>query len=132
MLINKLQFYLRCNHVNENIVLTFTDRDHTILQTVSFDVSGIQCATMDIPFPNTVLIKIANHQGHDFDIQLESLTLSGLALPNHILDQICFFCANNGTNSTVVRSWHRAGTVTIDFFALNWIEYHLLYGNKIT
>jgi hypothetical protein len=132
MLTNKLQFWLRCDHVNENVDLTFTDRDDKILHTLNFNVSETKGVTIDVPFPNTVFINIADHQKHGVDIRLESLILSGLPLPDHILDQICSFCADDDTSSSVTRSWHRNGKVTIEFFAMNWIEYHLLYGNKIT
>lgn len=70
--------------------------------------------------------------GPNASVVLKKCSLGGLELPKSILDQICNFVPASTNKSIITTNWWENGKVTIDFFAGDWIQYHLLYGNKIT
>lgn len=70
--------------------------------------------------------------GPQASVILKKCSLGGLELSQNILDQICNFVPASTNEPLVTTKWWEDGKVTIDFFAGDWIQYHLLYGNKIT
>ena len=101
------------------------------LGTVSDCRERIMVFTSNLEFPNQLRIELSSSNATPKSAKLLSLDLGGLFLPKNILDQICQFCPTGSDHPMITTEWHSEGTVIIDFFANNWIEYHLLYGNKI-
>lgn len=80
-----------------------------------------------ITVPDTLILHL---QGLSTgNLRLVDLNLGGLSLHNKILDQICHYTDVDG-NQQIMREWHKDGTVMIDFFAKDWLQYHMIYGNK--
>jgi hypothetical protein len=86
---------------------------------------------LKISLPNQVKIMLVTTGEKSCSIKLDSLVLGGLRLPKNILDQICRFTPSNSDSEFIVTNWWSEGVVYIDFFAADWVQYHLLYGNKI-
>lgn len=132
MLTNRLALTFCSSRAIHDLSLSLKDRHHTLINRVFFDDSIQQSVMFDLAFPNTLLIKVENKPDNGASIYLAKMSLSGLSLTDNILDQICQYRALGSDHIMITRSWHRTGTIKIDFFASNWIQYHLLYGNKIT
>jgi hypothetical protein len=130
MLTNNLILKLTSNLVDEKISLAVRDRSNTIINLQTF-TENTKLLCFDMAFPNTLFIDIYNDQSQPISIELSELKLSGLDLPIDILDQICHFTPQSSESNIVTRKWHSQGLVQIDFFAADWVQYHLLYGNKI-
>jgi hypothetical protein len=107
------------------------DRTDTTLGRFTFDDNTQKSTTFDLAFPNTLVIELKNNTDENFVVHLKSVKLSGLHLSTHIVNQICQFRAFGSTHKIVSPTWHQSGIILIDFFAQDWIQYHLLYGNKI-
>jgi hypothetical protein len=131
MLTNKLTLTFVSNKTVSGTTLCLNDRFGSLNNNLSFAEHTEATTTFDILFPNTLCIEIKNSDHNECVIHLKSMSLSGLALPENILDQICHYRPLDSDVATVTRHWHQIGAVTIDFFAANWVQYHLLYGNKI-
>lgn len=74
---------------------------------------------------------VLSELGQQASVVLKKFSLGGLELPQSILDQICIFVPVSSNQSLITPEWWEDGKVTIDFFAGDWVQYHLLYGNKI-
>ena len=111
--------------------MSIRDRTSVVLDKIIFSDNTQKSTTISIPFPNTLYIDIENTQDDTF-VQIESMFLSGLAIPKHIIDQIFYFTKLESSDTTVITSWVGNGVVKIDFFAADYVQYHLLYGNKIS
>lgn len=81
--------------------------------------------------PNQLTFVLTN-LGPQASVVLKKCSLGGLELSQNILYQICNFVPVSTNEPLVTTKWWEDGKVTIDFFAGDWIQYHLLYGNKIT
>ena len=132
MLTNSLTITFRSQKLCNDLILFLKDRNHRIIDQVVFGNNTQKSTTFDLSFPNTLYIEIENRGHNNFLIHLEKIKLSGLSLPDQIIDQICQFRQTGTDVTTISRSWNQLGTVSIDFFASDFIQYHLLYGNKIT
>jgi len=130
MLINTVKIELCCDQVNPDISFSMRDRDHVVVQPTQFkDLCHVDI--FELKFPNTFYIDIVNSGPESMSINIKNLSLSGLKLTDAILDQICWFTPVNHKESKITRNITTSGTVYIDFFSADWIQYHLIYGNKI-
>lgn len=125
----KLDLDLEVGHVPGNMQVVFTDRYNQLSCIESVDQLSIKLS-FDFSVPNQLFIDILN-QDSNF-IRLKTCRLGGLDLPQHILNQVCQFIPSGSKQQTITTLWNQSGKVYIDFFAADWIQYHLLYGNKIT
>jgi hypothetical protein len=130
MLINNLQIDLSCDQNSPEIFYSIRDRTHILIEPTPFDTICQSCC-FDLEFPNTLYIDIVNNTGDATLIKIKNITLSGLRLTDEILNQICNFKESATETTTVTRNITGTGEVSIDLFAEDWIQYHLLYGNKI-
>ena len=115
--------------ISQDVILLLKDRSGKLLDKLVFADSTEKSTTFDLLFPNTMYIEI---ETDNCLVHLKSMSLSGLSLTDYIIDQICSYQPVTSNAVTVTRSWYQTGTVSIDFFAPDWIQYHLLYRNKIT
>lgn len=129
MLTNQLNIVFECVKLDRLCSISIRDRQHAIADNIVFGNDQIQTVCFDINFPNRLFFDVSIPQ--DNNIQLNQIKLSGLDLNACILDQICNFQPSDSDTITITRSWNQSGTVFIDFFAQDWVQYHLLYGNKI-
>jgi hypothetical protein len=119
---------LASHDILNKISLTISDRNGPVEQSDLFKSQF----NLKFTFPNTLSIKLLfDPAGAPGSVYLESLVIGGLALPTGILDQICQFTPKNSNQSIITRHWHDSGNIAIDFFSADWVQYHLLYGNKI-
>jgi hypothetical protein len=129
MLTNKLNIGFECANLDQPCGISIRDRQNVVADNIVFSNDQTQTVSFDIDFPNRLFFDVLIPQGNK--IQLNQIILSGLELNAHILDQICNFQPIGSDTITVTRFWNQSGTVFIDFFAQDWVQYHLLYGNKI-
>lgn len=129
MLTNKLIISFECSDSNCLYKISIRDRQNIIADNIAFDTSQAPSVSFDLEFPNRLFFDLSIPQGSV--VKLNQIVLSGLELNVCILDQICNFQPTNSDTITVTRTWDQSGTVFIDFFAQDWVQYHLLYGNKI-
>jgi hypothetical protein len=132
MLTNNLTLTFCSEKRSHDLAITLKDRNNTIINTITFEDDTKKSTTFDLSFPNTLKIKLTNAADGNFSVHLESVKLSGLYLTDQILDQICHVHFLDSDTTLVSRTWNQSGVISIDFFAADWIQYHLLYGNKIT
>jgi len=130
MLTNKLHIVFECADLSQLCSISIRDRQNVVSDNIVFDHCQTQTVSFDIDFPNRLFFDLSVPQNNN--IRLNQIILSGLELNARILDQICNFQPTGSSDTiTVTRSWNQSGTVFIDFFAQDWVQYHLLYGNKI-
>jgi len=124
-----LRLILEFSHVSDNMCVTLQDRDQLIAE-----ISKINNSVVELNFkfsiPNQLLFHIKQLGSEAASVSLKKITLGGLDLAPNILDQICNYTPANLDKFIVTTTWQQ-GKVNIDFFAADWIQYHLLYGNKI-
>lgn len=90
----------------------------------------VACSTK-IQLPAQLKIVISGCEPNQ-SVECNKLVLGGLLLSNSILNQVCQFTADSDCKTpTVTTRYYSDGIISIDFFAADWIQYHLLYGNKI-
>jgi len=114
----------------ETMSLMIRDRDQILVPCHRPDES-LRTFDFNISFPNQISFVLENNAASPRPVRLISLILGGLALPKHILDQICRYQNHDTGQEIITTDWITSGTVVIDFFTSNWIEYHLIYGNRI-
>lgn len=112
--------------VDAPVALEFLDRTGKIA--AASILPGCLEINFDISFPNRLRIQITGIRSGA--VRLNRACLGLLELPKSIIQQICIFQATDTNAPTVTPNWHTNGEVCIDFFANNFIEYHLLYGNR--
>ena len=105
--------------------ITVTDRYDNILQTIH-DAREILLENK-IDLPNTLTLLI-NNPTNSF-VQLQDLWLGGIKLPKSILEQVGNFTDTKST-STYTTYWTTSGKATINFHSNDFIQYHLINGNK--
>ena len=109
--------------------ITIHDRNQLVAE-----ISEINNSVVGLNFkfsvPNQLLFNINQLGSKSSSVSLKKITLGGLDLTPKILDQICIYTPVNLDKSIVTTKWQQ-GKVSIDFFAEDWIQYHLLYSNKI-
>lgn len=129
MLTNKLNISFECSDSSCLYKILIRDRQNIIVDNIAFDTIQAQSVSFDLEFPNRLFFDLSIPQGSV--VKLNRFVLSGLEMNVRILDQICNFQPTNSDTITVTRTWDQSGTAFIDFFAQDWVQYHLLYGNKI-
>ena len=110
-----------------------SDRHKNVLQTTYYPwtSNNVQEVLIEnkIELPNTLTLAIDNPIGTF--IKLKDLWLGGIKLPENLLYQISNF-TDTKSNSTYTAYWTTSGTATINFHSNDFIQYHLMYGNKLT
>lgn len=82
-----------------------------------------------INFPNQLIFSI-NGVLPGQCVQVKEMWVGTLKLPESIVCQIFSFVDHSGSEM-IVHRWPSNGTATVNLFAEDWVQYHLLYGNKI-
>ncbi|WP_353480122.1 hypothetical protein [Haliscomenobacter sp.] len=119
---------LECVTPPEELQITIHDRT-SILATVS-NISQIETElNFKVLVPNQLTFVI-EHSGSN-PVILKKCSLGGLEIVTSMLNQICNFTPLGASDPIVTTNWWQDGKVVIDFFAGDWVQYHLLYGNKI-
>ena len=93
-------------------------------------LSNLECnetASLEekIELPNKIILDVSTITS----IKLKELWLGNIKLSNTMLDQICMF-TNLKDIRKITTFWDSSGRVLIDFFSPDFIQYHLIYGNK--
>ena len=126
-----LTLVLEFSHPSDNTQVILEDRYGQLAEIVSSNDLQVKINSK-FSLPNRLRFILKNINSQSACVTLKSLILGGLPLPQHIIEQICCFTPINSTHSSVLSCWYQEGEITIDFFAGDWVQYHLLYGNKIT
>jgi hypothetical protein len=126
-----LALVLEFSHPSDNTQVILEDRYGQITKTILSNDSRVEL-NFKFSVPNQLRFILKNINSEGSSVTLKSLILGGLPLPQHIIEQICCFTPINSTHSSVLPCWYQEGEITVDFFAGDWVQYHLLYGNKIT
>jgi len=123
-----LKLILECVTPSTGLQITIHDRS-SILATVN-NISQIETElNFKVLVPNQLTFVIANSSSNP--VTLKKCSLGGLEIATSILNQICNFTPLGASDPIVTTNWWQDGKVVIDFFAGDWVQYHLLYGNKI-
>lgn len=125
-----LALVLEFSHPSDNTQVILEDRYGQLAEIVSSNDPQVKINSK-FSLPNQLRFILKNIDSQSACVTLKSLILGGLPLPQHIIEQICCFTPINSTRSIVLPCWHQEGEIIVDFFASDWIQYHLLYGNKI-
>lgn len=91
--------------------------------------SCVHCA-VQVVFPGQLHMKISNLSGQSGSCTLSAVCIGGLNIPSNKLATLCYTVDETGTGVWMPQAYTDA-TITLDFFAKDWIQYHLLIGNKI-
>lgn len=83
-----------------------------------------------LAFPEKLHIAIDMLPSQTSKIHLAAMKVGTIWLSDAVLSQICRYQPINQP-ALITRDWFTSGSVIIDFFAGDWVQYHLLYGNKI-
>lgn len=117
-------------YVTPSAELQITIHDRTSILATVGDISQLETElTFKILVPNQLTFVIENSNSNP--VTLKKCSLGGLEIPTSILNQICNFTPLGEADPIVTTNWWQDGKVVIDFFAGDWVQYHLLYGNKI-
>ena len=123
-----LKLILECVTPSTGLQITIHDRTD-ILATVN-DISQIETElNFKVSIPNQLTFVIENSNSNT--VTLKKCSLGGLEITTSMLNQICNFTPSGASEPIVTTNWWQDGKVVIDFFAGDWVQYHLLYGNKI-
>ena len=125
-----LTLVLEFSHPGDHTQVILEDRYSQLAEIVSSDDSQV-VLNFKFSLPNQLRFILKNINSKGSSVTLKSITLGGLPLPQYIIEQICYFTPT-GQEGNYLYCWPQEGEVTIDFFAGDWLQYHLLYGNKIT
>ena len=128
-MLTDIKLILEFDHVSKNMCVTIHDRDRLVAEISEIDNSVVEL-NFKFSIPNQLLFHVKQLGSEAASVSLKKITLGGLDLTPKILDQICNYTPVNLDKSIVTTTWQQ-GKVNIDFFAADWIQYHLLYGNKI-
>jgi len=122
-----LKLVIECASPVADLQITIQDRNNTLATVSSIVQPEIE---LDFKFlvPNQLTFVLTNLRS---SVVLKKCVLGGLELTPAILSQICNFTPAGASDSIVTTDWWQDGKVVIDFFAGDWVQYHLLYGNKI-
>ena len=111
------------------INISIHDR-HQLIKDVSIFGTTLFDFDFKLKFPNELKICLGGPNTYNTPVRLEKLSLGGLALSETVLDQICQYTQTGSEQMLFLRNWPSNGSVKIDFFASDWVQYHLLYRNK--
>ena len=127
----KVDFKLVLEFVSDthNACILLSDRQESIATIYPSKKDIELCFKFSVPNQLTFVL---NNLGPQTMVALKQCWLGGLELPQSILNQICSFAPASTNESLITTQWWEDGKVKIDFFAEDWVQYHLLYGNKIT
>ena len=85
-----------------------------------------------ISLPNRITLTLTDLGKHGAkEVVLDSMILGSLEVPVSTLDQICRFQPIDADSEMVIRRWWCEGTVIIDLFSKDWVQFHLTYDHKI-
>lgn len=125
----ELKLLLEFQSIDDPMHVILNDQYGTLADIKNITTNQIQIITK-ITFPNTLSFQLHNHTNNNF-VTLKQLWIGGIELQKNILDQICLFQPTNQNKTTITTNWHNNGIVNIEFFAPDFIQYHLIYNNKI-
>jgi hypothetical protein len=106
-----------------------SDRNGLITEIVSPSDPLVEL-NFKLSIPNQLFFDLKKFNSDLLSVTLKKIILGGLELTPTILGQICNYTPLNLNKSIITTTWQE-GKVNIDFFAEDWVQYHLLYGNKI-
>jgi len=129
-MLTNFKICVECSHNDGSISLEISDRN-AVLHTVNNICQTQTEIDFQVTFPNRLTIKIDTGVHGDRWVKVYKVKIGTLEVPKHIYCQIFNFCSLNGA-TLITDFWHNSGVVTVDLFAKNWVQYHLLYGNKIS
>lgn len=130
-MLTDLCFGLSCSNVSQNLEISLSDTNGLIssVRPLSTDIT----LAGKISLPNRLTLTLNDLGEHPSRaIKLDSMTLGSLAVPVSTIDQMCRFQPMHGDSEMVTRHWWCEGCVIIDLFAKDWVQFHLIYGHKIT
>lgn len=125
-----LKLVLACATPSAGLQITIHDRNN-ILATVNNISQTESEVNFKFSVPNQLIFVISNSSSIPTTCILKKCSLGGHEFPPSMLNQICNFTPSNSTDSIVTTNWWQNGKAVIDFFAGDWVQYHLLYNNKI-
>jgi hypothetical protein len=124
-----LKLVLEFSHVPNSMHLMIRDRNSLIAEVLSIDNSLVEL-NFKFSLPNQLLFDLKKIGVNSSSVTLKKIVLGGLELTSGILEQICQFTPIGAEKYVILPIWGE-GKVNIDFFASDWVQYHLLHGNKI-
>lgn len=124
-----LKLCLEFNSVEDPMHVILGDQSSTLADIKNINTKIIEIDTK-ITFPNTLTFQLSNHSSNAF-VKLQQLWVGGIRLQQNIIDQICLFQPENQNTTIVTNNWYHNGTIKIEFFTPDFIQYHLIYNNKI-
>ena len=128
-MLTNLKILFEFSHVDECSCIQLSDKNGPLLD-INQTSSSESLYNFKIAFPNKLTFTITNPSKHTRWVKIKNIYLGGLVLNEHIINQICIFVTSDG-QSQVTPCWYNNGIATIDLFAADWIQYHLLYANRI-
>ena len=127
-MLSNIKILLEFHSTNDPMHLTLTDRNG-ILVDIKNIATEQHLINTNVNFPNTLTFNLSNHSNNKY-IKIKQLWIGGLEIPKHILEQICVFRPENQPEM-VITDWYNNGQVVIELFTTDFIQYHLMYGNKL-
>lgn len=125
-----LQFVLEFSHAPDGIKINLKDR-HGFLIDLHNSIQPRVELNFKVLLPNKLIFTLENPYPTTRFVNLKKCCLGGLELPPSIMNQICSFTRYQNNQNSITTHWDSDGEVIIDFFAADWVQYHLLYNNKI-
>ena len=119
---------------NIKLLLTTDAHDVNISATCRGHVLDVQYApkeisiTGKITLPSKLSLSLINLHGSF--VKLQKIQLGSIAIPNNTISQICNVTDIYG-KSFISSYWKTPGTIYIDFFSSDFIQYHLINGHKL-
>lgn len=121
-----IQLLLNFSHADTDLKISNSDGELNFLTQQTGLQSKISFYTT---FPNQLSFTIQNRLP-DHWAEVEEMWVGSLKLPKSIITQI-FLCTDQDNNTKITSYWKNNCVITVDLFAGDWVQYHLLYGNKI-
>lgn len=131
-------------HCNGAMDMSIHDRDGLLLQDIKQHDHGNYRLSTKISLPTQLIIQLSNknyrtdtkvdkHNSiiNNKFIQLKSLSLGNLSFPQSTLIQLCSYKTDIDDLVRFDSFWDRNGTVSMDFFDKDFVEFHLHYHNII-
>ena len=127
-MLTDLELTLEFAQVGQPIQLCIADRHKIFYELTKIETTQVQIK-QKIQMPNQLTVTIRDMSPGQH-IKLTQMALGGLGLPFSIIEQICI-SVDTDNNERVMPIWYANGLVKIDLFASDFVQYHLLYNNKI-
>ena len=112
------------------IAIGINDR-HNQLAKITNNQDSTVDVTVKFILPNCITFTVSNIPPGYNSVELQSCSLGGLELGKDILNKICHYTPSDTGTEIVSTRWWTDGKAKIDFYAQDWVQYHLLHGNKI-